>query len=51
MNNKDKIEAYIKENGQSTVQSLADRLEISLSMTHRHLKDLVNEGVLQKIFT
>jgi phosphoribosylpyrophosphate synthetase len=49
MNNKDKIKAYIKENRQATVKDLSDRLGISLSMTHRHLNDLVDEHVLRKI--
>jgi hypothetical protein len=46
---KENIVNYIQEIGQASVVDLLNILDIERPMIHRHLKDLVNEGVLQKI--
>ncbi|MBI2120617.1 MAG: hypothetical protein HYT94_03270 [Parcubacteria group bacterium] len=46
---KEKITAYIKENKQATVKELAEFLPISLSLTHRYLKALLLDKVIQKV--
>ena len=47
--NKEKILSYIKENGQATVNELLDILLIERAMIHRHLKSMVEAGVIRKI--
>ena len=41
MSNKDKIVNLIKKNEQMSVDQLANELEISLSMVHRHIKKML----------
>ncbi|MEA3322801.1 MAG: winged helix-turn-helix transcriptional regulator, partial [Patescibacteria group bacterium] len=49
MSNKDKIIDLIQKNEQQTIKQLSDTLDISLSMVHRHVKELVSTDILQKI--
>jgi phosphoribosylpyrophosphate synthetase len=49
MSNKEKIVKLIEKNDQMTVSQLAEELDISLSMVHRHLKALLDDETLQKI--
>lgn len=51
MSNKEKIIELIKENDQMSVNQLADEIGISLSMVHRHIKQLLESGLVQKIGT
>jgi len=45
---REKIVEILKENGQQSVWQLSDILDISLSMTHRHLNVLLDKKVIQK---
>ena len=49
MTTKDKIIQLIKENQQQSVKDLANTLDISPSMVHRHLKTLLDKNILRKI--
>lgn len=49
MSNKEKIIKFISENGQQTIKELSEKLEISLSMTHRHIKELLLDGFIKKV--
>jgi len=49
MSNKEKIIELIKKNDQMSVHQLADELDISLSMVHRHLKQMLEDDVIYKI--
>ncbi len=48
MSNQRKILDLIKENGQQSVKQIAERLGISLQMTHRHLRCLLDEEKIKK---
>jgi DNA-binding Lrp family transcriptional regulator len=48
-NNKEKIIKLLQEKGQLSVKQFSEALDISLSMTHRHLKVLVEDKYLKKI--
>lgn len=47
--NREKIVSYIREKGQATVLELYDALDIERAMIHRHLKSLVEDGLIRKI--
>lgn len=47
--NREKIVSYIREKGQATVVDLYGALDIERVMIHRHLKVLVEEGLIRKI--
>ena len=49
MSNKEKIIELIKENDQMSVDQMSDELDISLSMVHRHLKQMLEDGIVYKI--
>ncbi len=49
MSNKEKIIELIRKNDQMSVNRLSDELEISLSMVHRHIKQLLEGDILKKI--
>ncbi len=49
MSNKEKILSYLGAKGLVTIRDIAERLDISLSMTHRHLKTLLKDGAVRKI--
>jgi hypothetical protein len=46
---KENIVNYIQKNGQATVLDLLDFLDIERPMIHRHLKELIGDGVLRKV--
>jgi phosphoribosylpyrophosphate synthetase len=47
--NKEKIIELLQEKGQLAVRQLAEELDISLSMVHRHLKGLIEGNYIKKI--
>jgi DNA-binding Lrp family transcriptional regulator len=49
MSNKEKIVELIKKEGQQTIKELADKLEISSQMVHRHVKDLISNKLIKKV--
>lgn len=49
MNNQEKIIEYTKKNEQVTPNQITEFLGISYQMTHRHLKKLVESGILEKL--
>jgi phosphoribosylpyrophosphate synthetase len=49
VSNKEKIISYIRKQGQATAAELLDVLDIERAMIHRHLKRLVEAGILRKI--
>lgn len=49
MGNRDKILELIGKNGQQSIKQLAETLDISLSMTHRHVRKLLDEKQITRI--
>lgn len=49
MSTKEKIIKLIKENSQQSIKQLSDTLDISLSMIHRHIKQLLINNILEKV--
>ena len=48
MNTKDNIFEYIKENGPVKPGVILDNISVGEQMLYRHLKTLLNEGVIEK---
>ncbi len=48
LSNKEKILSHIQKNGQSSVVELVRLLDIERAMIHRHLKNLLEEGFIEK---
>ncbi|MCK5415855.1 winged helix-turn-helix transcriptional regulator [Candidatus Parcubacteria bacterium] len=49
MSNKEKIIELIKKNEQQSIKQLSDTLDLSLSMVHRHIKQLLTDNILKKL--
>jgi len=51
MTTKEQIKNYIKKQKQTTIQDLSNQLNISRQAVHKHIKELVNIGFIEKIGT